>query len=157
MLISLLILGAGQYLFTKYKVENTLINRLYQVKYVDKVEIKRDVDKTNVYIKFKDIDDFKEAYTNIHDIIRNRLGERDFDIIIDNNPDQLITKIYNERIQFIIYEAVHTGKYDEMRVKLDAIKSDLPVKINVFIDKTNLYLQLKHDGYYFYHIVELTD
>ena len=43
-----------------------------------------------------------------------------------------------------------------MRVKLDAIKSDLPVKINVFIDKTNL-LQLKHDGYYFYPIVELTD
>ena len=52
MLISLLLLGAGQYLFTKYKV-GTLINRLYQVKYVDKVEIERDVDKTNVYIKFK--------------------------------------------------------------------------------------------------------
>ncbi len=157
MLISLLILGVGQYIFTKYKVENTLINRLYRVKYVDKAEIKRDAGKINVYIRFKDIDDFKEAYTNVYETIHNSLGERDFDIIIDNNPDQLIKKIYNERIQFIIYEAAHTGKYDEMKKKLDEIKSDLPVKINVFIDKTNLYLHLKHDGYCFYHIIETAD
>jgi hypothetical protein len=157
MLISLFILGVGQYLYTKHIVKNTLIDRLGRLEYVDKVEIRRDEDKFVVYVKLKSIDDFKEAYTNVNDTIRGSLGKRKYEIVIRNNPDKLIKKIYNERIQFIIYEAVQTGKYDEMRERLDSIKSNLPIKINVFIDKTNLYLQLLHDKHSLYNVVKLTD
>ncbi|MGI6485221.1 MAG: hypothetical protein ACOX15_02565 [Tepidanaerobacteraceae bacterium] len=157
MLISLLILLAGQYVFTKYKIEDALLNRLQQVEYVDKVDIKQDAGIFNVNISFKHIDNFKDAYEKVREIVNKSLGKRSFKINIDNNPDRLLTHIFNKRIQFVIYEAINTGKYDEMRAKLEEIRAEFPVEINVFIDRNNLYLHLEHDEHRLYHIVELTD
>lgn len=155
--ISLSLMLTGQWIYSKYTVEKSLVNTILKKPYVEEVDIKKERTKITVFLKFKDIDNLMWVYNDVYDTIDNHLKGRPFSVKILSQPDRLIEELYSERIQFIIFEALQTGNYTEMKDKLDDIRSRENVDIKVFLDTRNLYLQIKHGEHRFYDVVKRTE
>ncbi|AYO30526.1 MAG: hypothetical protein PWR06_260 [Thermoanaerobacteraceae bacterium] len=152
--ITLVLMLAGQWIYTKYTIEKSLVNILSQKSWIEKADVKSDRGKVIVFVKFKDIDNFMEAYDDVYDTVNYNLKGKPFSILITNRPDSVIKDVYENYIQFIVHEAVQTGNYTAMRIKLDEIESEKKVKITTFINQRNVYIKIKHENYYFYYIVQ---
>jgi hypothetical protein len=101
------------------------------------------------------VDNLKEVYSQILDTIERQFKEKSFTLKIVNNPGKTIESLYNDQIQFIIYEAIQTGEYTQMKTRLDKINIDnVTDEIKVFIDNKNLYLQIKNDKYSLYDVIK---
>ncbi|WP_213974653.1 hypothetical protein [Tepidanaerobacter acetatoxydans] len=138
----------------------TLEKELLQNKYVSNIQVKEEKEKIIVYVTFKDVDNLMEVYITIHGIMDRQLKGRPFELEIVNQANKMISDLYNNEIQFIIYEALQTGKFTEMKTRLDEIqyakaKNTIlePVEIKVFIDLDNLYLQIKLNESSFYKVI----
>ncbi len=151
---------AFQWHYTKNVMTKTLEKELLQNKYVSNIQVKEEKEKIIVYVTFKDVDNLMEVYITIHGIMDRQLKGRPFELEIVNQANKMISDLYNNEIQFIIYEALQTGKFTEMKTRLDEIqyakaKNTIlePVEIKVFIDLDNLYLQIKLNESSFYKVI----
>ncbi len=151
---------AFQWHYTKNVMTKTLEKELLQNKYVSNIQVKEEKEKIIVYVTFKDVDNLMEAYSAIHGIMERQLKGRPFELEIVNQANKMISDLYNNEIQFIIYEALQTGKFTEMKTRLDEIQYAKaknttlePVEIKVFIDLDNLYLQIKLNESSFYKVI----
>ncbi len=151
---------AFQWHYTKNVMTKTLEKELLQNKYVSNIQVKEEKEKIIVYVTFKDVDNLMEVYITIHGIMERQLKGRPFELEIVNQANKMISDLYNNEIQFIIYEALQTGKFTEMKTRLDEIqyakaKNTIlePVEIKVFIDLDNLYLQIKLNESSFYKVI----
>lgn len=128
---------------------------LQQKEYISNVDIERDGDDTIIHVTLRDVDNLKEVYSQILDTIERQFKEKSFTLKIVNNPGKTIESLYNDQIQFIIYEAIQTGEYTQMKTRLDKINIDnVTDEIKVFIDNKNLYLQIKNDKYSLYDVIK---
>ena len=128
---------------------------LQQKEYISNVDIERDGDDTIIHVTLRDVDNLKEVYSQILDTIERQFKEKSFTLKIVNNPGKTIEILYNDQIQFIIYEAIQTGEYTQMKTRLDKINIDnVTDEIKVFIDNKNLYLQIKNDKYSLYDVIK---
>lgn len=151
---------AFQWHYTKNVMTKTLEKELLQNKYVSNIKVKEEKEKITVDVTFKDVDNLMEAYITIHGIMERQLKGRPFELEIVNQANKMISDLYNNEIQFIIYEALQTGKFTEMKTRLDEIQYAKaknttlePVEIKVFIDLDNLYLQIKLNESSFYKVI----
>ena len=150
-----------QWYYEKNVVIKALENTLSENKYVDNAEITKQREKIIIYITLKDVDNLMEAYNTIHDIMEYRLKGQPFELKITNKSDSVIRDLFDNKVQFIIYEALQTGKFTEMKARLDEIQYaeteksiSGPLEIRVFIDSDNLYLQIKLDESSFYKVIK---
>lgn len=103
-----------------------------------------------------------ETYNNICSVIKHRLKDKPFELEIINEPiNPAIKELFEDKIQFIMYEALRTGKYTEMKLELDKIRyitteKNRPqnIKIEVFVDLDTLYLQIKTSKSDFYKVIK---
>ncbi|MCR4430575.1 MAG: hypothetical protein NUV45_06105 [Tepidanaerobacteraceae bacterium] len=152
--ISLIIMLTAQWIYTKITIEKSLASTILQKPWIEKVEIKNDLGKVMIFISFKDTDNFMEAYDNLYETINYNLKGKPFSIVIINEPDITLKEAYENSIQFVIYEAVKTGNYTEMKKKLDEVSSLKKINIQSYINHKNVYLKLKHGNHYFYCVIE---
>jgi len=155
--VSLVLMLTGQWIYTKYTLEKSLVNIISQKPGVEKADVKSERGKIVVSVKFKDIDNFMEAYDDLYDTVDYNLKGKPFSIVITNQPDNAIKDVYENYIQYIVYEALQTGNYTEMKNKLDAIESQKEINIKSFINQKNIYVKLKHENHYFYYIIKRAD
>lgn len=145
---------AGKWYYGRNMLEVTKIV-LQQKEYISNVDIERDGDDTIIHVTLRDVDNLKEVYSQILDTIERQFKEKSFTLKIVNNPGKTIESLYNDQIQFIIYEAIQTGEYTQMKTRLDKINIDnVTDEIKVFIDNKNLYLQIKNDKYSLYDVIK---
>lgn len=142
----------------------TLETTLFQNKNIDTVEITRERKGITIYLTLKNVENLKEVYNRIYDTMEHRLKGQPFELKIINKSDSVIKNIFDDEIQFIIYEALRTGKFTCMKARLDEIKSaksekviSSPLEIKVFIDTDNLFLQIKHGESNFYKVFQQGD
>lgn len=148
------IMLAGKWYYGRNMLEVTKIV-LQQKEYISNVDIERDGDDTIIHVTLRDVDNLKEVYSQILDTIERQFKEKSFTLKIVNNPGKTIESLYNDQIQFIIYEAIQTGEYTQMKTRLDKINIDnVTDEIKVFIDNKNLYLQIKNDKYSLYDVIK---
>ncbi|AEE91433.1 conserved protein of unknown function [Tepidanaerobacter acetatoxydans Re1] len=159
-IIFLLLMLAFQWYYTKNVMTKTLEKELLQNRYVSNIKIKEGKEKITVDVTFKNVDNLMEAYSTIHGIMEHQLKGRPFELEIVNQANKVISDLYNNEVQFIIYEALQTGKFTEMKARLDEIQYAKtknttlePVEIKVFIDLDNLYLQIKVNESSFYKVI----
>ncbi|HHW02795.1 MAG TPA: hypothetical protein GXX35_08300 [Thermoanaerobacterales bacterium] len=152
--ITLVLMLAGQWIYTKYTIEKSLVSIISQEPWIEKADVKSDRGKVNVFVKFKDIDDFEKAYNDIYDTVNYSLKGKPFSIIITNQPDSTIKEAWENYIQFIIHEAIQTGNYSAMKLKLDEIELEKNVEIKTFINQKNVYIKIKHENYYSYYVIQ---
>jgi len=155
--ISLALMLAGQWIYTKYTLDKSLVNIISQKPGVEKADIKSEKGKIIVSVEFKDIGNFMEAYDDLYDTLDYSLKGKPFSIVLTNQPDNAIKDVYENHIQYIVYEALQTGNYTVMKDKLDEIGSQKEIDINSYINQKNIYIKLKHEDHYFYYIIKRAD
>lgn len=154
-IISLSLMFAGQWFYSKRVMENGLIRVLSDKAFVDHVDIKKEQDKAIITVELKNVDNIKEVYTDIYDSANHHLKGRSFELKISNKPDAFLEDLFNNNIQFILYEALYTGEFNKMKTQLDNLQAkNQSTDIKVFLDSENLYLQLKHDKSDFYDVLK---
>ncbi len=148
-----------QWYYGKNVVTKKLQSALFQNKNIVTVDITKERERITIYLTLKDVDNLMEVYNNIYDAIEHQLKGQPFEVKIINNANSAIKDLFDNEIQFIMYEAIQTGKYTEMKARLDEIKNTKieknisePYEIKVFIDTNNLYLQIKHGKSNFYKV-----
>lgn len=155
--ISLILMLSSQWIYAKYTIEKSLVNVISQKPWIEKADVKSDMGKIVVSVKFKDIENFMEAYDNLYDTVNYNLKGKPFTIVITNQPDSVLKDAYENYIQFVVYEAVQTGNYTDMKKKLDEIGSLKKIYIKSYINHKNVYIKLKHENQYFYCIIKKSD
>ncbi|TYP54310.1 hypothetical protein [Thermosediminibacter litoriperuensis] len=153
-LLSLLILMGGQLLFSKFVAYRPLLKTFSQKEYVDQVNIKKETGRVIIEIYLKDVDNLQETYGDIYNTAFGLLKGRPFAIKILNKPDEYLENIYNQEVQFIVYEGIKTGEFFQMRSHLDQLEAKYKIDIAVFLDDENLYLKIKNDRSVFYKIIK---
>ena len=153
-LFSLSIMIAGQLIYTRYSVEKSLINTLTQRPDIVKAELIKAPDKLWVFVELKNVDSILDAWNEINSISKRHLRGQMFSITILGNPNSLVEELYNNQIQYDLYEAIQTGNYSNMRESLDDTEAAEGVTIKVFIDTERLYMHLQHGEHYLYKILE---
>lgn len=143
-----------QQIYTKYTIEKALANIIAKKPEIEKVYVKTDLGKIKVYVRFKDIENFMQVYDNLYETINYNLKGKPFSIEINNPPDKFLEEVYDQHIQFVVYEAVQTGNYTEMKKQLDDISSSKKIFIKAYINNKNVYLKLTHEDNYFYCIIK---
>jgi hypothetical protein len=155
-LLSLSIMIAGQYLYTRFSVEKSLISKLSQRPYVNHVELIKETGRLRVSLELKDVDNISDTWNEIYSITNKHLRNQAFSLDISGNPDALIEELYNKEIQFYLYEAIQTGNYSKMRSSLNEIESAEDATIKVFIDARILFLHIQRGEYYQYKVIDLS-
>ncbi len=160
-IVFLLLMLTFQWYYEKNVVLKSLENTLFENKYIDNVEITKQRGKITIYLTLKDVDNLMELYNTIYDTIEHRLKGQPFELKITNKSDSVIRNLFENQIQFIIYEALQTGKFTEMKSRLNEIQYtgteeaiSCHLEIKVFIDSENLYLQIKIDESGFYKVIK---
>lgn len=152
--IVLIMLLVGQWLYTKYFAEKSLENTLLKNNYVDNVNVIKEGKEFKIQIKLKNISNIKTVYNDLYDIISNHLKNESFSVEILNKPCETIEYLYEDKVQFIIYEALQTGHFTQMKATLDKIQAKHGIDIKVFLDSNNIYLQMQYDKSALYKIIE---
>lgn len=141
----------------KAKLENLLLEN----KYVESVEVTEQREEVIIYLTLKNIDNLMEAYNRISNTMKERLKGQPFELKIINKTDSELEDIFNREVQFIIYEALKTGEFTEMRARLDEIENTVtenstsgPLKIQVYLDSDNLYLHIQLNESNFYKVIK---
>lgn len=153
-LIVLIILFAGQWLYTKYFTERSLENTLLKSNYVDNVNVNKEGKEFKIQVKLKNINNIKIVYNDLYDIISKHLRKELFSVEIINKPCKTIEQLYEDKVQFLIYEALQTGHFTQMKALLNKIQSEYGVDIKVFLDLNNIYLQMQYNKSALYKIIE---
>lgn len=150
-----------QWYYSRNMVIKALENTLLENKYVDNVEITKQREKITISLTLKDVDNLMEVYNTIYETMEYRLKGQPFELKIINKSDSAIKDLFYNKVQFIIYEALQTGEFNEMRARLDEIQyteteesKSGPLEIKVFIDSDNLYLQIELDKSGFYEVIK---
>lgn len=159
-IIFLSIMLAFQWYYSKSVKTKTLERALLELKYVDKVEITKQMEKVVIYLTLDNIDNLMEAYNSIGDSIKSQLKGQPFQLKIVNN-NLYLEDVFNDKVQFIIYEALRTGEFTKMRDRLDELEKTVtensasgPLKIQVFLDSNKLYLHMKLNESNYYKVIE---
>ena len=121
-IVILALMLGGQWYYGKRVVARNLKNTLLQNKYVNNVEIAKEQEKVIITLSLKDVDNLQEVYHDIYSIAERQMKGRPFTLVIANKPNSKINNLYNENLQFIIYEALQTGKYTDMKAELDKLQ-----------------------------------
>ncbi|MCG0276072.1 MAG: hypothetical protein L5655_07930 [Thermosediminibacteraceae bacterium] len=153
-LLSLFLLLSAQQLYVKFVTFKPLLETFSQKEYVEHVNIKKEVNGTSIEIYLKDVDNLVDIYEDIQKTASTVLKGRPFVVKILNKPDKFIENIYNEEVQFIVFEGIETGEFTKMRLNLDQIEAKYNIEIAVFIDNENLYLKMKTDRSVYYKIIK---
>jgi len=152
--IVILLLFAGEWLYSTYTIEKSLLRDLSRKEYVEDIHITREKDEFVISVKLKDVENIKDTYNELYKELNNTLKNQSFSLHIVNSPDNIIRDLYNNEIQYILYEALQTGKYKQMSQDLNKIELEYNVDIKTFLDTHFLYLQISHHGYDYYEIIQ---
>lgn len=153
-LLALLLLFAGEWFYTTYTVDKSLLKDLSQKDYVENIQMTRDRGEVIVSMQLKNVDNIKETYNELYKELNKTLRNQPFSIHITNTPDNVIRELYNNKIQFIIYEAIQTGKYKQMVLDLNELEVENNLDIKTFLDTQHIYLHINHNGYDYYEIIQ---
>lgn len=140
-----------QWYFGKNVKLRALERELLEHKYVSSVEINEQKEQVVVCLSLMNIDNFKEAYDKICETIKERLKMQPFELKIINEADPELEDIFDNKVQFIVYEALATGEFTKMRASLDEIENTSDsLRVQVFLDSSKLFLhiRLKESNYY---------
>jgi predicted RND superfamily exporter protein len=72
-------------------------------------------------------------------------------VVVKDSDDPVLTKLYRERIAFILHEAIATGRYADLPDRVRAAAGNL--QATVTIDETHLYLTLQDGDKTLYQVV----
>lgn len=150
---TLIILFLGQY-FYEYRTEKLLVKKLMENEFIKSVEIVKDVEGLTIVTELDQVNNLMAVYKQIEQDSRKYIKDNNLIIQFINKTDNLIETVYENDVQFILYEALQRGNFTEMRDKLDILETANGISIKTFLDSENIYVQISHGTFGFYNVVK---
>jgi len=151
-----LLLG-GDYLYQKYQVDSSLVERVEHHEAVAAARVERQNGRTRVEVHMARVDDLQSSYEHLQELTASVLdpGNVEFEII-DQRNDKLCAAY--EDIQFFVLEAASTGRFSVLHGKPDELKAKWSLSgARISASSDNIYVEL-HDGdHYMYVVVPRVD
>ncbi|MDK2815010.1 MAG: hypothetical protein PWP18_923 [Thermoanaerobacter sp.] len=120
------------------------------VKFVKMVTISTDNNGYIMKVRLGEVENLMETYKEIENKV-NKYPVKINILLIDNPNEKLNNVYYNS--QFSIYEGIQKGDYMKMYDTIREVSSKNGVKAFVYIDKQNIYLNLRDGSHYLYKII----
>ncbi|ACV63859.1 hypothetical protein Dtox_3107 [Desulfofarcimen acetoxidans DSM 771] len=151
LLLGLSLFFGCQWLYQKYNYKQPLVASLSENKAVLSYEVDDKHDQLLIEVRMSTpnlMEDYKKLYTKLDAI----MGKKPFILkLTDDRDSELIKAYYNS--QYAIYQAISRGTYQEMAAVINKESIALGVESKVFIDRDNIYLQMKHNNHELNEIV----
>ncbi|HAA89547.1 MAG TPA: hypothetical protein DCE07_03065 [Peptococcaceae bacterium] len=150
MIITLLVLFGGKYLYELY-ADQDLLQKISEVAPIEEVQIARNEQPPTIYLQLSEVDDLGKVYRQIRKIVDTYLG-REYQVVLVDRRTGKLEELFNE-CQFSVYEAISTGQYQQMyRVVRETAKNS-GVDVRISMDSSNIYLQFKDGSGYLYEVI----
>ena len=132
-----------QWLYQKYNYQQPLNTSLSQNKSVLSYKIDDKGEQLQIEVRMSTpnlMEDYKKLYNKVAAI----MGKKPFVLkLTDDRDNELVKAYYNS--QYVIYQAISRGTYQEMAAVISKESAALGAESKVFIDRDNIYVQMKHD------------
>lgn len=147
LILSLVILFGGQFLWNKYAVANP-INKLFQnISGVESVTVGRlneqgkNNERVKVYIKLNKVPNLQNLYGEVADGLKQVDGGKKYDIVIQDTRTPELEQFYYA-IHYSVQEAIFTGNFAAMAEHINAKASSAGVDAQIYVDTKNIYLKM---------------
>lgn len=152
MVLALSLFLGSRWVYYKYNFKEPLVQELKANEAVQSFSIDQHEPVIRIVIKLGAVENLKYTYQNLHKSIQDILGNKPFQIDLQDNRDSQLKKIFYNS-QFAIYEAIMRGNFREMAEYMKHEASSLKAHATIFIDQDYIYLQMQHDKHYLYEII----
>lgn len=144
--------GANLWLVNR-TVTKPLDRALRQVPGVTDVRVVEDSGKLLVDIKLGVVQDLKATYSQLSRQARDLSGRKKYEIVIEDKRDARLEEAYYQ-IHFDLQQAIATGCFSQMAEAIGRKAISLGLdRYRVFVDASNIYVQLHSGASYLYEIV----
>lgn len=143
-------LFAGFQLYQNKILPDKISKDVSTVKFVKMVTISTDTNGYIMKVRLGEVENLMETYKEIENKV-NKYPVKINILLIDNSNEKLNNVYYNS--QFSIYEGIQKGDYMKMYDTIREISSKNSVRSYVYIDKQNIYLDLRDRSHYLYKII----
>ena len=116
--VSLLLLLFGQWMDNTYSIERALISDLTQKDYIAEANLKKHDKFIELWVKLRNVENLKEVYSDLNQTTASHLKGKNYIIKFINEPDKLLEDVYNDKIQYLVYEAIQIGNFTNMKIEL---------------------------------------
>ncbi len=150
-------LGLGAYyLNSRYNIEKPLLAQIDNLSSVEDSKIEKQDEIYTVTVTLGRVESVQEEYKQLDDMVRGKIGESQYQIIINMENDAKLDQVYYD-IQPIVYEALANNEYVWMKDEIGRIASQEQLDYKMFIDDNRVYLQFSDGDNFQYHIIERND
>ena len=154
-LAALSVLSLGSYCYRAYALERPLEKALAEDAQVLSAQLEKRDGKTAVVVRLKYVDNLAQAYSRVEEAVRAFLGARDYEIVIEDNSDELLEDA-NGAIHFYIEEARIRGNFGEMAHRSQAALADTGVEdFRLTVDEGKIFVQMRLEDKYLYRVREV--
>ena len=145
LLAGLALIFGVQWLYQKYNYQEPLNAILSQNDAIESFQIKNEGRQLQVHISIQYDQNLMQAYKEINKELTRTMGRKSFQIILEDNPDEVLNQVWY-KAQYAIYQAAFQGSFQDMAlaVNREALASGVAIQIN--LDQENIYIRLKHQG-----------
>ncbi|MGI5941523.1 MAG: hypothetical protein ACOX86_04630 [Pelotomaculaceae bacterium] len=155
LLAGLALIFGVQWLYQKYNYQEPLNAILSQNDAIESFQIKNEGRQLQVHISIQYDQNLMQAYKEINKELTRTMGRKSFQIILEDNPDEVLNQVWY-KAQYAIYQAAFQGSFQDMAlaVNREALASGVATQIN--LDQENIYIRLKHQGHTYDEIIPLS-
>ncbi|MBE3591394.1 MAG: hypothetical protein IMW84_00350 [Thermoanaerobacter sp.] len=120
------------------------------VKFVKMVNISIDNNEYIIRVRLGEVENLMETYKEIENKVNKYPAK--INVLLIDNPNVKLNNVYYNS-QFSIYEGIQKGDYMKMYDAIKEISSKNSVISYIYIDKQNIYLDLRDGSHYLYKII----
>lgn len=156
--IGLALVFGGQWVYQQYNFQQPLNKVLVNKELVKDFSITEDASQPLIKVELsKDAANLMMAYQELNQLIGEVMGKKRYQMEILSQSDAVLDQVFYES-HHVIYQAQVIGNFPQVAQKVEETARKQGVDGKVFIDETNIYLQLtKPDGHYLYKIIPRHD
>lgn len=154
-ILTLAVLGGGQFLWQRYAVDKPLANALNNIDGIASFK----VDSNNkisgaakLYISLGDVKNLQKTYQAVYEGAAAVLGDSKFSVVIKDNRTPELEQVYYN-VHLFVQEGIATGKFAPMAEQIVQRAAVNGVEAQVYVDSVNVYLGLKKADAGLYEII----
>lgn len=151
---TLVVLFGGQLLWKKFAVAQPLDKAFVKIHGVAETswEEGKNGEPVKIYATLQHVDNLAKTYEDLNAGAKNVLEKKPFKILIRDNRSQELEQ-FNYKIQYLVQEAISTGRFAAMEEGLKAKAEAEDIDIRIFVSGDNIYLQTAKDTAQMYVVV----
>lgn len=150
LLVTLVVLFGGQWLYLKYSVQQPL--RQILAGDGTSYRIVDDGATLRIYVHLDNPSNLMEEYQHLNEKIRSALRNRSYQLIVEDERNQSLREAYYQS-QFAIHTAIARGDFENMARKIERNAAAVGAEAKVWIDGENVYVYMCQGEHYLVEVV----